>query len=244
MDSGAFSAYTKGVEIDLPDYCRYILENDDILLKEDGILLASVLDGIGDPETTYTNQKEMERLGVRPLPCFHYGEDATYLEKYIKEYDYITLGGMVPISSQQLQIWLDRIWNSYLLDGSGRPRVRVHGFGLTTFSLMQRYPWYSVDSSSWVRSAMNGSISLFERGKLRALAVSVDSPTYKMPGQGFSGLPAIAQEAVRRMVEDRGYSLEQLSTRYQARWCFNLGTYADLSEQVKYLPPVFQPELF
>ena len=101
LDSGAFSAHTLGATIDLVAYCDYIKKNDDIVKSDDGILLASVLDGIGDPKKTYENQMEMQKQGVTPLPCFHYGEDERWLEWYIKNYDYITIGGMVPISTPQ-----------------------------------------------------------------------------------------------------------------------------------------------
>jgi len=49
LDSGAFSAYTLGVNIDLPTYCDYIKRNADLWRVEDGVMMASVLDGIGDP---------------------------------------------------------------------------------------------------------------------------------------------------------------------------------------------------
>lgn len=71
LDSGAFSAFTKGVQVDLPGYCEYIKKNADIIQVIDGVLCASVLDGIGDPLLTYQNQMAMEALGVKPLPCFH-----------------------------------------------------------------------------------------------------------------------------------------------------------------------------
>ena len=73
LDSGAFSAHTLGAHIDLPTYCEYIKRNKDIIRVEDNIVMASVLDGIGDPLQTYRNQLCMEELGARPLPCFHFG---------------------------------------------------------------------------------------------------------------------------------------------------------------------------
>ena len=127
LDSGAFSAFTLGKVIDLPAYVDYCKRNADI------IEFASVLDGIGDPLLTFKNQKAMEKLGVTPLPCFHYGEDERYLEYYIKNYDYITIGGMVPIATPQLFHWLDRIWAKYLVDGARRAKIKVHGFGLLAY---------------------------------------------------------------------------------------------------------------
>ncbi len=146
LDSGAFSAFHLNAHISLPDYCKYIKDNMDILRVEDGAVMASVLDGIGDPLQTYRNQLEMEARGVRPLPCFHFEEDSRYLDYYVANYEYITLGGMVGATTQQLRNWLERVWENHLIDGSGRARLKVHGFGITAVPLMEEFDWYSCDS--------------------------------------------------------------------------------------------------
>jgi hypothetical protein len=142
LDSGAFSAKSLGVDINVHDYIDYIHRNRDIVKVEDGVELASVLDGIGDPLKTWQNQVYMEEKGAKPLPCFHFGEDEKYLEWYISKYEYITIGGLVRTKAEDVMWWLDRIWNKYLVDGSGKPRLKVHAFGVTTISLMERYPWH------------------------------------------------------------------------------------------------------
>lgn len=224
LDSGAFSAFTLGKVIDLPAYVDYCKRNADIIEH------ASVLDGIGDPLQTYKNQKAMEKLGVRPLPCFHYGEDERYLEYYIANYEYITIGGMVPISTPQLFLWLDRIWAKYLTDGSGRPRLKVHGFGLTSYPLMVRYPWYSVDSSSWVQIGAHGNI--FMPG-LGTLAVSSKSPNAKVENQHIDTLPP----DLRRAVEDRliaeGYDPVRMRDVTYARWAYNAWAYDKLGRDLE-----------
>ena len=177
LDSGAFSAYTLGAKIHLPTYVDYIKRNIDILRVEDGVLMAAVLDGIGDPLETYRNQLSMEALGVKPMPCFHAGEDERYLEWYIQNYDYISLGGMVGSSTKQLMLWLDRVWDKYLVDGSGKPRLKVHGFGITSIPIMERYPWWSCDSSSWIQAGSFGSIVTPEFGPI---AISDKSPITKI----------------------------------------------------------------
>lgn len=238
LDSGAFSAFTKGVDVNLEEYCEYIHRNKDI------IEVASVLDGIGDPLETYQNQKRMEALGCAPLPCFHYGEDERYLQYYIENYEYITLGGMVPISTPQLKLWLDRIWDLYLTDENGYPRVKVHGFGLTTVSLMERYPWYSVDSSSWVQMASNGAIYLPQYG---AIPISEKSPQAKNEGQHFLNRPVQEQQAIRGIIEDYGFEVERMVTNYRTRWTFNAWIYTVLNKQYNEKPRTFtldQPSLF
>lgn len=136
LDSGAFSAFTKGVTIDIQEYISFIKENQDV------IETYANLDVIGDPVGTLDNQKIMEEAGLNPLPCFHYGEDLAYLKHYLSKYDYLALGGMVPISTNDLIPWLDTLFGDYICDKQGLPKIKIHGFGLTSLKLMLRYPWY------------------------------------------------------------------------------------------------------
>lgn len=244
LDSGAFSAFTKGVNVDLPAYCEYIKRNMDIIEVIDGALCASVLDGIGDPRKTYENQKAMEELGVKPLPCFHYGEPEEYLEYYVNNYSYITLGGMVPISTPQLRLWLDRIWEKYLTDGSGRPKIKVHGFGLTIIELMGRYPWYSVDSSSWVQIAANGNILIPNFG---VMAVSDSSPNRKMANQHLDTIPTVQRQAVKDLLMSQGFDIERMRTEYISRWVYNCWAFTEINRSLESKELSFsrvQPELF
>jgi hypothetical protein len=229
LDSGAFSAWTLGVTLSIQDYCDYIQRNADIIRIDGKSVMASVLDGIGDPLQTYRNQLDMEARGVRPLPCFHTGEDERYLELYIQNYEYITLGGMVGSSAKQLAVWLDRIWDRYLVDGAGKPRVKVHGFGLTSIPLMERYPWYSCDSSSWIQSAAFGSIVSPQHGPI---SISSKSPSRHDQGQHITTLSAIEQEYLFRMLEEQGFTFERLSTIYESRAAYNLWAYGMINTMI------------
>ena len=225
IDSGAFSAKSLGVDIDINEYCNYIKRNLDIIRTEDDVVMASVLDGIGDPLKTWQNQLYMEQQGAKPLPCFHFGEDERYLEWYVERYPYITIGGMVRTKAEDVIWWLDRIWNRYLVDGAGRPKLKVHAFGVTTVSLMERYPWHSVDSSSWIQATSFGSIYTPEYGPL---AISDKSPSRHDSGRHISTLSNIEKAKVFEMLEAKGFSYERLSTTYQSRAGYNAAAYVDL----------------
>lgn len=229
LDSGAFSAFTLGVNISVEDYCEYIKRNLDIIRVEDNVVMASVLDGIGDPLQTWRNQLEMELRGAKPLPCFHAGEDERYLEWYVKNYEYITLGGMVGSSTKQLCIWLDRMWDRYLTDGSGRARIKVHGFGITAVPIMERYPWYSCDSSSWIQSAAFGSIVTPDYGPL---SVSEKSPSRHDAGQHVTTLTPIEQDHILQYLEDQGFTYERLSTVYESRAAYNLWAFGVINTMI------------
>jgi len=226
LDSGAFSMWNIGETIEVSEYCHYIKENLDIIRHDDGIAMASVLDAVGNPLQTYRNQLEMEWRGVTALPCFHFGEDERYLEYYMSKYPYITIGGMVKKTADQLTSWLDRIWNRYILDGAGRPRAKFHGFGLTSVSLMERYPWYSTDSSSWIQAAAFGSIYHPLHGPI---AVSSKSPSRHDKGRHLTTLTAPEQEYVLADLARRGFSVDRLATIYESRAAFNLSGYCELN---------------
>src|SRR5690606_16328259 len=210
-----FSAFSLGAEINLVEYCEWIKRNEDIIRRDDGILMASVLDSIGSDLGTWQNQQAMEANGVVPLPCFHYGEDERYLEWYLDRYEYITLGGMVPISTPQLFHWLDRIWDKYLTDGSGRPRIKVHGFGLTSVPLMERYPWYSVDSSSWVQLAAFGNVFIPGHGQT---CFSTRSPSAKVEGRHITTMTDIEREQLEQVVRDQVYDPSRFYDLNYPRW--------------------------
>lgn len=163
LDSGAFSMFTQGVDVNLEAYAQYIKDHSDI------IHVASSLDviGRGNEEGSYRNQKTLEGLQVSVCPVHHARDTDEWLERYLAEgYKYIFLGGMVPESTPYLLDWLDHVWGKCLTNPDGSAKVKVHGFGLTTLTLMLRYPWYSVDSTSWVMTSRYGSCYLdLEEGK-------------------------------------------------------------------------------
>lgn len=225
LDSGAFSAHTLGVTLSIDEYCDYIKRNDDLIRRVDGILMASVLDGIGDPFLTYQNQKRMEELGVRPLPCFHSNEDERYLDYYVANYEYITLGGLVGAGPAQLEVWLDRMFERHILDGAGNPKTRVHGFGITSVPLMERYPWFSCDSSSWIQTTSFGGITIPGYGNLD---ISNESPNRHVAGQHYTTLSPPEREKLDRMFREQGFDPELIQTRYLGRATYNIWAYQEM----------------
>lgn len=86
LDSGAYTAWTKGVEISLNEYAIYIRANN--------IGKYVSLDVIGDPEASYFNLRRLEKEGLAPVPVFHLGSDMKYLRQLADDgYKYVYLGG-------------------------------------------------------------------------------------------------------------------------------------------------------
>lgn len=223
LDSGAFSMFTQGAKVDLKKYGQFIRE------RVDWVDFASNVDaiGAGKEQESYDNQKALEAMGlpVKVYPVHHARDDDRWLVKYLDEgYDYIFLGGMVPETTKYLYEWLDHIWDKYLALPDGSARVRIHGFGLTTFELMERYPWYSVDSTSWVMIGNFGNIlmPLGKGGKPVAVSFSSKSPNVKDEGRSFWNLDAATQDHVRKMLSDEGFQPDKLAESYGERDRWNI----------------------
>ena len=227
LDSGAFSAMSLGITINIKHYAKYIHDHKDIIHS------ASVLDAVGDAHQTYLNQRELESLGCAVLPCFHFGEDLKWLSYYLDNYEHITIGGMVPISNTELRKWLDRIWASHLSRPDGKSRVKVHGFGLTSLDLIDRYPWYSVDSTRWIMQAAFGAMLHPSFGPQLYVTVSDESPQRKRKGASYHTKPALEKQRIEEILESEGFSVDDMRKEKAYRGLLNLLCFVRLEEKLK-----------
>jgi len=136
LDSGAFTAFTKGAKISLSELCSFILT-----YKPEA---AIQLDVIGDPESTWTNYVKMSER-VKCLPVIHYKAPADIIRKMLQSTDYICLGALVPLTARKevLFKWLDYVFSFPEIRGK-----KIHALGIMSEDVLIRYPFYSADSSS------------------------------------------------------------------------------------------------
>ena len=208
LDSGAYSAFSQGVTVDIDEYIDFIKAHQKYLA------VYANLDVIGDPVATMKNQKYMESKGLKPLPCFHFGEDFKYLDYYLDRYDYLAFGGMVGKHTPALSSWLDKTFNIICDQESRLPRVKVHGYGMTSLMLMIRYPWYSVDSTSWVVQSRLGDIMVPRQGKDggliyndRMLKIQTSSRSSRLTekDEHYTTLSPHLKAHVDKYISDKGY---------------------------------------
>ena len=151
-------------------YCNYVKEN------RAGIDYFVNVDAIFNPEITWDTQQYIEKEhGLRPVPVVHHGTPYKWIARYIEAgHDFIGLGGLgQEVTTQQYYAWADEVY-SELCPASNdyKPIVRTHGFAMTAWKLLIRYPWWSVDSASWVKSGGFGMLyvprqSRNRKGKLK-----------------------------------------------------------------------------
>ena len=170
LDSGAYSWHSslvkQGVEPTPAEEKEYLDRYIAFIIKwKDRLWCYANLDVVGDPVRSKANMDYMESKGVQPMRVFHYspkqGDEKIrevhygYLEHMVKNYEFIALGGG---ASEGLHgpKYMRRYGDpAFALIGKD---TKVHGFGIASFQLVKRYPFYSVDSTTWIRLSAFGNI--------------------------------------------------------------------------------------
>lgn len=160
LDSGAFSAWRLGKEIDLIEYCNFIKKNQEWI--ECYVNLDVIIPN--DPEEAasqgFDNLITMRKHGLNPIPVWHIKEDIKWLYKMLDlGCDYIGISATSIDSYVSVDKWYDLIF-PHLVDSNGDPIVKYHSFGDIRDKVLLKYPWYSADASSWLVSQRYGTVNI------------------------------------------------------------------------------------
>jgi hypothetical protein len=172
LDSGAFSADSFGID----DVGKYLNDYISFIRKYENNLLGYFnLDNIRDAEISWKNQKYIEERGLTPIPAYHYGEDFKWLETYCNEHKYVGIGGVARgVSKQNNRILFDKIFE--YVDKKNL-NTKFHAFGITSLRFLLDYPWYSADSTTWLKFAAYGKILMPKYDVKKQEFVYTMSPT-------------------------------------------------------------------
>lgn len=212
------------------DFKKYLDDYMTSLSSIKGSLeFAVTLDIIYNPEASWDLYREMRKAGHNVLPVYHYGEDVKWLKKYMAETDYIGIGGLGQYNTKQN--WLPfgiQTWKTITSD-KGKPLVKTHGFAMSSFDLMRRWPWYSIDSTSACTFSRMGAIMLpiHQRGKLDYATTPIIVPLAKGRATdkkflGHRQPGGIIHNLVLKYLEHRGQTLDQAMGSYIVRDALNL----------------------
>lgn len=230
IDSGAFSAWTRGSSISTKQYINWLNEHSD------SIYLCGQLDVIpGDrvfgatprqvreaSRATWDNYVFMKDRLKNPdalLYTFHVGEPIEFLKQALCYIDkngnpipYIALGGMVGKPSKIRDIFLEKCFKA--IQESDNPNIKVHAFGMTDFNLLEKYPIYSADSTSWIMVGAMGNV-MSDYGNIAV------SNMYKQDKNHYSHLPKQAIEHFNKLIGEFGFTLDELAEVTNNRILFN-----------------------
>ncbi len=145
LDSGAFSAHVRDIEIKLEDYIETAKE---FLGSDDTLKEVFALDVISDWKESLKNYEAMWEAGVPAVPTYHVGEPEHVLRTLAREYPKIAISGSgTKMYSRKERGRLfaqcfERVW----------PK-RIHLFATLDKAILETLPVHSADSSSWALNA-------------------------------------------------------------------------------------------
>lgn len=229
VDSGSFTAYTKGVHIDIDDYLKFIDKVGDY------VTVFVAVDDVPDPanmdytkaQTTWDNYLYMvERL--RPelrdklIPVFHYGEDFKWLRNMLEyrhpdgsHIKYIGLAISLE-GTKKVRINWGRECMRVIAESSN-PNVMTHAFGVGVKSVLDNITVTSTDATSWVKRAAYGMISIDDQ------SIHVSEVMKNRADDRYLGQQSIAlQEDVLKRIKEKGFTFEELEQDSGKRAEFNI----------------------
>lgn len=254
IDSGAFSAHTKGKEVDVDSYIKFMNEIDDY------VYIFAQVDKIpgrfGQPKTpqeladapresweNYLYMVDKVKSRDKLLPIFHQGEDFKWLRNILeyrhpdgKPIWYIGISPANDVNVSEKVKWLETVYK--IIAESSNPNVHTHAFGMTSLNVLEQYPFTSADSTSWILSASNGSILL--DGK----TVTVSDRRLHDNNNVMNKSVAVYED-IKKRVADLGFDLDELSVDSDKRLLFNLTSLKDWLDHYEYRgKTLYKTELF
>lgn len=241
IDSGAFSMYHSGAKIDIDEYIEYINSNPTPTIWAE-------LDSIPYPElnakTTKISAEEswerylymMDRVKDeyrdKVIPIYHFGEPYEALERMLNTEvhgrlaPYIGVGGRHGVNRSAHDKYYGNLFK--IVKASKNPNVKIHAFGMTVLDLLEKYPFYSADSTTWLMLGANGNVQTKTCG-----TVSV-SEVRKTKKDSAWHLPKHLFEKLNEEIESKGFTLEELSQNYRSRHKFNALYYKEWADNYEF----------
>lgn len=254
IDSGAWSAHSKGKEVDIDKYIEYLNEYDEYfhvyaeLDKIPGEFRKPKTreQQLEAPEISWKNylyMKDKIKSRDKLLPVFHQGEDFKWLKNML-EYTHEDTGkhipyiGISPANDSSITgkiAFIDKCFE--IIKNSSNPDVKTHAFGMTSLEILEQYPFTSADSTSYLIAAiMDGSI-MSDYGYLK---VSDRKLAYK-----DNKLFLADKTLLNKLITKYGFTLKELSKDSTKRVLYNMRYLLDWCQKYEYKPSsITQTKLF
>lgn len=230
LDSGAFTAWSVGKNIDLNTYCATCNE----MLERYGDCFEwtfVALDKIPGKRGAEPSPDELKQAATETLrnyehmlkvvhgnikPVFHLG-DPDYLIDAYKAAPYIGLGASQNIPYEQRRQWVARTSGLFA-------NKKLHGLAMTGTRMLRTAPWHSVDSASWILWSAYGAIAwVLNDGTLKLIPLSSESPRRQKFDAHLTTLPeAMSSPIFDEIMDTIGASKELLMNNGIVRKQWNL----------------------
>jgi hypothetical protein len=168
LDSGAFTAWSVGKEVNLNDYADFadrfpkaVVVNLDVIPGEKG-RSSTPKERHEGMRQSIRNADFLRSRGLRVMEVFHQDEPLEFLDELC---DRLPPGDILGISPRNdVHVGLRIEWQKsvlkHLLRRYKKPSKipRCHGLAATSRSMLEAFPYFSADSSTWKTAPRYGSL--------------------------------------------------------------------------------------
>lgn len=150
----------------------------------------------------WDNYKRMVKVLPRDrvVPVYHQNDPIRWLERYLDAgVTYVGISPANDVTPTQRMRWLDGV-RERIPKG-----VRTHGFGVSSPDMMRRFPWHSVDSTTWVKHAQVWQflVPYTKGGKWDYLRTPMPVQVSPRSRGGFDQLTPTLKATVRRYLAEQ-----------------------------------------
>lgn len=239
IDSGAHSAHTKGISLDLEEYIGFVNENIDkftLYVQVDKIpgvyhMPKTAKDWLEAPQLSWENYLYMRERSKDPnklVPVFHQGEDLKWLENMLNytfsDGSHIPYIGLSPRGDVSLKAKYDFSASCFsVIQRSSNPNVKTHAFGATSLEMLEQLPYTSADSTTWVLVSAFGQVWMPNcitgdvNGVGIKLGVSEENKKHQTATWSYWEQSADVKKKLDDYFESIGTNIEELSKSHSAR---------------------------
>lgn len=253
LDSGAFTAWSKGKKVEVDELIRtyssvmelvdrdkvqVFLINLDVIPGSPGVTAgtAEILDAIDESDRNF--DVLVKEFGNIVVPVYHQNESAARLTQVLSMADYICASPRNDLPEWTRVQWSEEVHR--LLP----PGKRTHGLATTGANMLSRVPWWSVDSAAWLYSGAMGKVDVWHEGKWVSINVSQESPDVHNAGKHFDNTLSFVKEAIETRAAYHGITVDQLRTDHMQRKLLNGLEIIEWLKEYSFQPKDHQEGLF
>lgn len=222
LDSGAFSAWNVGKSVDVKAYAEWVLAMRTRFPNLRAVNLDVIPGEVGRTSTRAERAQGMRRSlanadylrsqGIDVMEVFHQDEPKAFLDDLC---DRLPIGGVLCVSPRNdVNVNLKLAWQNVVLRQLvarfGKTALpRTHGLAVTSRRMLQQFPYYSVDSSTWMSSFRYGTFVNEHGTMVGTERLLPQRPNVKQP--------AALDATTRRSIENLRQLAESITTLWARR---------------------------
>jgi len=180
----------------------------------------------------------VKHFGDIVVPVYHQNETEARLQEVVKMAEYICASPRNDLPEWTRVQWSEEVHQKI------PATTRTHGLATTGNLMLNRVPWWSVDSAAWLYSGAMGKVDAWDNGTWVSINISQESPDRYNAGKHYDNAVAPIRETIEQRAAFHDISIDKLRVDHMARKLFNGLELIEWLKQYKFTQKLYQPSLF